>query len=89
MPVDPNNPWVEEAHPKTIGDAREGWRYSCHNKPRPKDGVSISVVKKGLDEHGHVIFERQATQWLPGGCRHDGKAADPACEGCKWKEENL
>ena len=67
MPVDPNNPWVEEAHPKTIGDAREGWRYSCHNKPRPKDGVSISVVKKGLDEHGHVIFERQATQWLPRG----------------------
>ena len=89
MPVDPNNPWVEEAHPKTIGDAREGWRYSCHNKPRPKDGVSISVVKKGLDEHGHVIFERQATQWLLGGCKHDGKATDPACEGCKWKEENL
>ena len=89
MPVDPNNPWVEEAHPKTVGDAREGWRYSCHNKPRPKDGVSISVVKKGLDEHGHVIFERQATQWLPGGCRHDGKATDPACEGCKWKKENL
>lgn len=89
MPVDPNNPWVEEAHPKTIGDAREGWRYSCHNKPRPKDGVSISVVKKGLDEHGHVIFERQATQWLPGGCKHDGKATDPACEGCKWKKENL
>ena len=84
MPVDPNNPWVGEAHPKTIGDAREGWRYSCHNKPRPKDGVSISVVKKGLDEHGHVIFERQATQWLPGGCRHEGKATDPACEGCKW-----
>ena len=89
MPVDPNNPWVEEAHPKTVGDAREGWRYSCHNKPRPKDGVSISVVKKGLDEHGHVIFERQATQWLPGGCKHDGKATDPACEGCKWKKENL
>ena len=89
MPVDPNNPWVEEAHPKTIGDAREGWRYGCHNKPRPKAGVSISVVKKGLDEHGHVIFERQATQWLPGGCKHDGKATDPACDDCKWKEENL
>ena len=88
MPVDPSHKYVEEAHPDTVKGT--GWRYGCNNLPRPKDGVSISVVKKGLDEHGHVIFERQATQWLPGGCRHDGKAADPACEGCKWiKEENL
>ena len=87
MPVDPNHKYVEEAHPDTVKEA--GWKYGCNNPPRPKDGVSISVVKKGLDEHGHVIFERQATQWLPGGCRHDGKAADPACDGCKWKEENL
>ena len=87
MPVDPNHKYVEEAHPDTVKEA--GWKYGCNNLPRPKDGVSITVVKKGLDEHGHVIFERQATQWLPGGCRHDGKAADPACDGCKWKEENL
>lgn len=87
MPVDPSHKYVEEAHPDTVKGA--GWKYGCNNLPRPKDGVSISVVKKGLDEHGHVIFERQATQWLPGGCRHDGKAADPACEGCEWKEENL
>ena len=87
MPVDPNHKYVEEAHPDTVKGT--GWGYGCNNLPRPKDGVSISVVKKGLDEHGHVNFERQATQWLPGGCRHDGKATDPACEGCKWKKENL
>ena len=86
MPVDPNNPWVDEAHPKTIGDTREGWRYSCHDKPRPKDGVTITIVQKGWDEQGHAIFRDLETRWLPGGCRHDKRETDPACEGCKWIE---
>lgn len=84
MPVDPNNRWVEEAHPKTIGDTREGWRYGCWNKPRPRDGVAITIVQKGWDEQGYAVFTEQETRWLPGGCRHDKRETDPACEGCEW-----
>ena len=84
MPVDPNNPYVDVAHPKTIGDASAGWRYSCHNKPRPAGNVSVELVQLGWTEDGRRITEKVETRWLPGGCRHDKRAADPGCEGCQF-----
>ena len=86
MPVDPNNPYVEVAHPKTIGDASAGWRYGCHNKPRPAGNVSVELVQLGWTEDGRRITEKVETRWLPGGCRYDGKVTDPGCEGCQFNE---
>ena len=84
MPVDPNNPWGDEAHLKTIGDATAGWRYGCHNKPQPKGNVSVELIQLGWTEDGMRLTKKVETRWLPGGCRHDKREADPACEGCKW-----
>ena len=84
MPVDPNNPYVEVAHPKTIGDASAGWRYGCHNKPRPAGNVSVELVQLGWTEDGRRITEKVETRWLPGGCRHEKRATDPGCGGCQF-----
>lgn len=79
MPVDPNNPYTDIAHPKMTVDA--GWMYGC-NSARSGD-----TSKRGKPTQYEASiwgpFRRVIkTDWLDKTCGHNLKTTDPACSGC-------
>jgi len=83
MPVDPENPYVDQPHPATIGRASEGWRYGCHNREYPPGDMSVEIVQTGWTPDGRRTVRGVVSKWLPGGCRYGEKTTDPACAGCR------
>jgi len=83
MPVDPENPYVDQPHPATIGRASEGWRYGCYNREDPPGDMSVEIVQTGWTPDGRRTVRGVVSKWLPGGCRHSEKTTDPACAGCR------
>lgn len=54
--------------------------YGCHSKPRPVAGA----ILKGSPWYG----SQEWTFANSTACKHDKRATDPGCKGCKWKEAN-
>lgn len=67
-------------HEKVI--QKEGFRYGCHNRPRPK--ARQEVISKFINAiHGWsscVQPYRFSTD-----CRFDMSLTDPGCEGCEHR----
>lgn len=77
MPVDPNHPYADTPHPKTVQPA--GWTYGCHSSkigPAPRGKPSRYVA---CGPTRPVIVR---TGWLPKPCGHSERATDAQCAGC-------
>lgn len=74
-------PVIEHSvHEKVI--QKEGFRYGCHNRPRPEKGQRVigmrqSLCDKTWCEIWPYVFSTD--------CRFDMSLTDPACEGCEWR----
>lgn len=75
MPTNPNHPYVDVAHPRTVKGA--DFRYSCINTER--GGVTKYLAHPWSANAGRLVV----TQWLPMACGHDGRKIDSGCAGCK------
>ena len=96
MPVDPNNPYNDTPHPKTVIGA--GYRYGCHSdklgtEPRGRNTTSLMqdgwrwFVRKG-ETTREPIMVAVTSQWIPRACGHNENASDPACTGCFNRGKN-
>jgi len=83
-------PVLEHAtHEKVI--QKEGFRYGCHNKPRPTDetvylapdGWAMDYIGSSdwLGEMGFVEVKHVMSR----DCRFDMSLKDAKCEGCLWR----
>lgn len=75
MPVDPNHPYADTPHKKTVQAA--GYRYGCHGTQR--GGQTRYTAHPWSANAGRRIV----SDWLPIACGHDMRTTDPACEGCR------
>ena len=83
MPTDPNNPYVDTPHPRTVTGA--GWRYGCHSDklgPMPRGRTTWWRVQDGWNGLGGRYMIEGATEWIPRACGHSESGDDPACAGC-------
>jgi hypothetical protein len=90
MPTDPNNPYVDVPHEKTV--IGPDYRYGCHSDkvgPMPRGRTISWVFQDGWTTDGRRNMVHGATQWIPRKCGHDqqvGKGSDPHCRGCVNRE---
>ena len=82
MPTDPNHPYADTPHARTVRLPSQGWRYGCHSartgddKPR---GVQTRYIAHPWNANAGRLIQ---TDWLPRSCCHSESANDAACEGC-------
>jgi hypothetical protein len=55
---------------------KEGAKYGCWNKPRPKGGDEVRSIYAMPRSWPYVFSEE---------CRYDMSLTDSKCEGCKWR----
>ena len=88
MPVDPHNPYAEQAHTSTIDTGRP---YACHN--RPPVSPFIAEFQDGWHPDGRRRMVARRVEFKPGvDCGHVGLSGlnrenDPKCRGCQWQEK--
>lgn len=59
---------------------------TCKNKLAP-ESLPGYFIQDGWTEDGRRRMVLHRTQWKPAGCGANAneRAADPECEGCKWR----
>lgn len=86
MPTDPNNPYVDTPHPKTVRKA--GWVYGCHSSilgNEPRGRTIMTYQQDGWTPDGRRRMVPVKSEFIPRKCGHDpqvGKPSDPQCSGC-------
>jgi hypothetical protein len=70
---------------------KEGFRYGCHNKPRPTDETTYLAPDGWCQDYigssdwlGEMGF-REVKHVMSRDCRFDMSFTDPGCEGCWWQ----
>jgi hypothetical protein len=62
--------------------------YHCHNRPPFKDFLIVKTYLPAAPLFGRapamVIGEKQIPNTMSKDCRHELRATDPRCAGCKW-----
>lgn len=91
MPTDPNNPYVDVPHEKTV--IGPDYRYGCHSDKvgsEPRGRTIRWVLQDGWTYDNRRSMIAGKTEWIPRKCGHEqqaGQGSDPHCRGCvnrKW-----
>lgn len=72
----------------------EWHRHGCYNRPARSNTVDVPVkferrvpayrCEEGVVTHEVIHLTKRIPFVMSKDCRHDKRATDPSCAGCKW-----